>query len=348
MLPCRWFEPTQNRLRTRAGAATSVRRWLLLAPCAWAFARSAGAQPQTRLRRIAVLGNVRPAASAVTPLQLLLDAFHDLGWSEGKTVSFEYHWAEQRYERFPELARELVALEPDLILVTGGVTAALAVKEATTTIPVLAILVADPVKFGLVASLAHPGANVTALAQPLPDWGKFLELAREAVAGATRIAVIGNPTNVVYADYAADNAAAARRLGMTLQMIPVSHPDQFAAAFDAMKAAHAEVLVFGPDGVFVNSIGEILERARAIKLPVIGPMRGAAEQGAVVAYSADIRPAIRKAAVYADRLLRGAKAADLPVEQATHFELTINVKAARALGLTIPQSLLLRADAVIE
>jgi len=326
----------------------NARRRLLLLPCAWCLATATGAQPQARLRRIGILGNARPLAMATSPLQTFVDALRELGWTEGRTVSFEYRWAEQRYERFAELARELVAIEPDLIVVTSGVTAALATKQATTRIPILAVAIADPVKFGLVASLAHPGGNVTGLMQPLPDWGKFLELAREAVPGATRIAVIGNPTNVVYPDYAAENEAAARRLGLKLQMIAVAQRDQLASAFEAMVATRAEVLVFGPDSVFINAIGEILERARALKLPVIGPTRPAAEQGAVVAYSADIHPVFRQAAAYADRLLRGARPADLPIEQATRFELTINLKAARALGLTIPQSLLLRADAVIE
>lgn len=193
------------------------RRELLVASLAVLAPITSYAQSVGRVRRIGVLGNVAPPANAGSPIQVFVATLRDLGWIEAKTVAFDYRWAQQHYERYPALARELVKLGVDLIMVTGGVTAALAAKQATTTIPILAVAVADPVKFGLVASFARPGGNVTGIAQPLADWGKWLELAREAVAGATRIAVIGNPTNIVYADYVAQNEAAARQLGLKLQ-----------------------------------------------------------------------------------------------------------------------------------
>jgi putative ABC transport system substrate-binding protein len=316
--------------------------WGLLAPIA-GHAQGAG-----RVRRIGILGSAPQSAAAGNLMPVFIGALRDLGWSEGKAVAFEYRWAEQHYERFPALARELVELGVDLIVVTSGVTAALAAKQATATIPILAIGVADPVKFGLVASFARPGGNVTGFMAPLADWGKYLELAREAVPGATRIAVIGNPTNVVYADYVAQNETAARQLGLKLQMIPVARADELAPAFEAMKRAHADALVFGPDGVYAANMPEIFDRARANLLPVIGPFRPAAEMGAVATYGADFRYIFRQAASYADRLLRGTKPADLPIEQPARFELIINLKAAKALGITIPQSVLLRADEVIE
>ena len=330
-------------------ATDPARRRFLAVPALLMLAPGLGwTQPLNRLKRIGVLGNVRPPAQSNDPLSTLIGALRDVGWSEGSTLAIEYRWADQHYERFDALARELVAANVDLIVVTAGVTAALAAKKATLTIPILALWVADPVGTGLVASLARPGGNVTGLLAPLPEWGKFIELARDAVPGATRVAVIGNPTNVVYADYVAQNEAAARALGLKLQMLPVKHGDELAAAFDAMQRERAEVLVFGPDGVFVNNLDAILERARAQKLPVIGPIQQAAQRGALVAYGLDFRQASRQAAAYADRLLRGVKPAELPFEQVTRFELIVNQRAARALGLTLPQALLLRADEVID
>lgn len=324
------------------------RRELLVASLAVLAPITSYAQSVGRVRRIGVLGNVAPPANAGSPIQVFVATLRDLGWIEAKTVAFDYRWAQQHYERYPALAQELVKLGVDLIMVTGGVTAALAAKQATTTIPILAVAVADPVKFGLVASFARPGGNVTGIAQPLADWGKWLELAREAVAGATRIAVIGNPTNIVYADYVAQNEAAARQLGLKLQMIPVAQVDQLAPAFEAMKVAHADALVVGTDNLYFSNLTEILERARASRLPVIAPFRPAADMGALVAWGFDIRFAFRRAAAYADSILRGTRPADLPMEQPSRFELVINLKTAKALGLTIPQSMLQRADEVIR
>jgi len=324
------------------------RRELLVASLAVLAPITSNAQSVGLVRRIGVLGNVAPPANAGSPIQVFIATLRDLGWIEDKTVAFEYRWAQQRYERFPALAEELVQLGVDLIMVTGGVTAALAAKQATTTTPILAVAVADPVKFGLVASFARPGGNVTGIAQPLADWGKWLELAREAVAGATRIAVIGNPTNIVYADYVAQNESAARQLGLKLQMIPVAQVDQLAPAFEAMKVAHADALVVGTDNLYLSNLAEILERARASRLPVIAPFRPAADMGALVAWGFDIRYAFRRAAAYADSILRGTRPADLPMEQPSRFELLINLKTAKALGLTIPQAMLLRADEVIR
>ena len=324
------------------------RRELLVASLAVLAPITSNAQSVGLVRRIGVLGNVAPPANAGSPIQVFIATLRDLGWIEAKTVAFDYRWAQQRYERFPALAQELVKLGVDLIMVTGGVTAALAAKQATTTTPILAVAVADPVKFGLITSFARPGGNVTGIAQPLADWGKWLELAREAVAGATRIAVIGNPTNIVYADYVAQNEAAARQLGLKLQMIPVAQVDQLAPAFEAMKVAHADALVVGTDNLYLSNLAEILERARASRLPVIAPFRPAADMGALVAWGFDIRYAFRRAAAYADSILRGTRPADLPMEQPSRFELVINLKTAKALGLTLPQAMLLRADEVIR
>jgi len=316
--------------------------WVLLVPLA------TFAQPAARVRRIGVLGNLKQSAVASDLMPAFIATLRDLGWREGQSFAFEYRFAEQHYERFPDLARELAELDVDLILVTAGTNAALAAKQSTATIPILAVGVGDPVKFGLVSSFARPGGNVTALSQPIAEWGKFLELTREAVPGATRIAVMANPLNVGYADYAAQMEAAARQLGLKLQMISITDIGGLATAFDVLKRGRAEALVFAPDGVFFNNLAELLERARTLQVPVIGPISLAAEMGALVSWGFDIRHVYRRAAAYADRILRGTRPADLPVEQTTRFELVVNLKTARELGLTVSRSLLQRADVVIE
>jgi len=338
----------RHELSSLDALAPDSRRRLLLASCAALLPGVTSAQPASRPRLIGVLGVARPNEGGSDPMRVFVAALAELGWVDGKTVVITWRGSEPRYDSFPEHARELVGLGVDLIVVNAGITAALAAKQATATIPILAIGVADPVKFGLVASMARPGGNVTGFAATTTDWGKYLELAREAVIGATRIAVIANPTNVGYADYVAANEAAARQLDLRLQMIPVSAADEFGAASDAMKRERADVLIFGPDRVFFAGMGDILERARATGIPVITPFRGAAERGALISFGLDVRDMLRNAAAYADRLLRGAKPAELPIQQPTRFELIVNLKTAKALNLRIPQSLRLRADELIE
>jgi putative ABC transport system substrate-binding protein len=316
---------------------------VLLAATTGPLSQTAG-----RIRVVGVLGSNRPGEGGNDPFRVFVAALAELGWVEGLNFTFVYRGAEQGYETFPERARELVGLGVDLLVVTGGVTAALAAKQATATTPILAIGVADPVKFGLVASLARPGGNVTGFASTATDWGKYLELAREAIPGLERIAVVANPTNVGYADYVAANEAGARQLGLKLQMIPVAQASELANAFEAMRRERAEALIFGPDRVFAANANEILERAQARGLPVFAPFRWTAERGAIASYGLDARTMLRHAAAYADRLLKGTKPADLPVEQPTRFELVVNLKTARALGVRLPKSLLLRADEVIE
>ena len=242
----------------------------------------------------------------------------------------------------------MLALDVDVIVSLAGATPTNAARRATATVPIVFIYAADPVRFGLVASLARPGANVTGIAAPPVTWGKYLELARDAVSGATRVAVIANPQNQTCADYVTQNEAAAKRLGLALQLIPVARADALPNAFAAMKRERAAVLVFGPGGLYFSHVREIIERARAGRLPAIAPFLFAAELGALAAYGADARIAWHRAAFYVDRILMGAKPAELPVEQPDRFTLIINLKIAKALGVTILQSLLLRADEVIQ
>jgi putative ABC transport system substrate-binding protein len=302
------------------------------------------AQTPAKPVRIGVLGAVR-----THPLHgILLSTLREAGWIEGTNATFEFRSADGRMDRFRELAAELVALNVNVIVCTGGATATLAAKAATTTIPIVFINAADPVKFGLVASLARPEANVTGIALPAVDWGKWLQIAHEALPAATRVAVVGNSSNLTYADYAAQNQAAAQRLGLQLQMIALSRPEEFGDAFAAMKRARAEVLVFGPDALFMVNAKQIIELAGASQLPVIGPDRVVAALGAIASYGFDARHSMRRGAEYVDRILRGAKPAQLPVDQPTRFELVVNVGAAKSLGVALPQSLLLQADEVLR
>jgi len=306
------------------------------------------AQQRAKVVRIGcILAGSRAAADAEGVTGALVAGLRSLGWIEGENLVIEYRSAENQSELLDKLARELVALKVDLI-VTGGVNVVIAAKNATNSTPIVMVNAADPVKFGLVASLARPGANVTGSALPPIDWGKWLELAGESVSGASRIAVIGNPDNRVYADYVVQNEAAAKRLGLRLQMLPVARAEQLDEAFVAMKREKAAAIVVGPDALYLSRMQEISDRALASRLPLIGPNRRAAERGALIGYGLDIRSAWRGAAKYIDRILKGAKPADLPVEQPTKFELVINLKTAKVLGLTIPQSILLRADEVIR
>jgi putative tryptophan/tyrosine transport system substrate-binding protein len=306
------------------------------------------AQTGRNVRKIGFLGVSRVADTLLGTTQAFIDALSDLGWTEGRDVTFEYRWSDQRNDRLPELAADLVRASAEVIVVTSGATGTKAAKDASNKIPIVMAAVADPVKFGLIANFAHPGGNVTGLALPLVDWGKWLELAREGVRGARQIAVIANSTNIVYADYVAQNEAAARRLGIELQMLPVVRAEDFVDAFAAMKRESARALVVGPDPLFISNMQKIIGLAAAHRLPVVAANRRYAELGAMISYGTDFNYVFRRAASYVDKILRGTKPSDLPVEQSDRFELVVNLKTAETLGLTIPQSLLLRADEIIQ
>jgi len=306
------------------------------------------AQQLPKVHRIGcLLGFLGTSDMQAATIGAMVDGLRDLGWVEGRNLKIEYQSAENRPELYDQLARELVALNVDLI-VAASVNAVTAAKNATDSTPIVMVSAADPVKFGLVASLARPGGNVTGVSIPPIDWGKWLELAGASVPGALRVAVIANPSNRVYADYVAQNEAAAKRLGLRLQMLPVARAEQLDEAFVAIKREKADALVVGPDALYISRMQEISDRASTSRLPLIGPYRRAAELGALIGYGYDFRSNWRRAAAYIDRILKGAKPGDLPVEQPNTFELVVNLKSAKALGITIPQSVLLRADEVIQ
>jgi putative ABC transport system substrate-binding protein len=273
-------------------------------------------------------------------------SLQELGYVEGQTIALEIRWAEGRTERMIELAAELVRLDVD-VLVAANSAAATAAKHATRTIPIV-MFAGDPVGLGLVASLARPGGNLTGLSYFNVDLSsKRLELIAELVPGLARVAVLRNPTLPLHGDYWLATQAAARKLGVTLQSLEVRGPEDFEAAFAGAREGNAQALFAFDDFLTVGYRHRIVELA-AHKFPAIYGFREFAADGCLMTYGPNFVALFRRAAVFVDKMLKGTKPADLPVEQPTHLELVINLRTAKALGLTIPPTLLARADEVIE
>ena len=276
------------------------------------------------------------------------DGLRELGWVEGRNLIIEYRWAEGSTARLPVLAAELVRLNVDLI-VASSTPGAQAAKHATREIPIVFAMVSDPIASGLVASLAHPGGNVTGWSNILPEMsGKLLELLKEAMPGASRIAVLYDPANPGKALELKELQAAARVLGVTLHPLEVPSPKEIEAAFSAMTRRRPDALITFVDAVTLPHRQRIVELAAKSRLPAIYQVREFVEAGGLMSYGLSVERQMRRAAVYVDKILKGTKPADLPAEQPTKFELVINLKTAKALGLTIPPSVLIRADEVIQ
>jgi len=272
----------------------------------------------------------------------------ELGYVEGRNIAIESRWAEGKYDRYPALAADLVRLKVDVIVPVGG-AATQATQQATRTIPIVMSVVIDPVGSGLVASLARPGGNVTGLTIMASDLvGKQLELLKEVVPKVSRVALLWNPDNPGSAPQLRQAEAAARALGVRLQPLEARDPQEIDSAFAAMTRERAGALLILADAIFLNQRRQIAELAAKRRLPAVFGNGEHAEAGGLMAYSANLLDLERRAATYVDKILKGAKPADLPVEQPSKFELVINLKTAKALGLTIPHSLLLRADEVIQ
>ncbi len=304
------------------------------------------AQSPSRVPRIGVIATGSPATSAPS-----FDAFREglgeRGLVDGRTVLIEYRWAEGRAERFPAFAAELVGLKVDLIL-ASSTPAALAAKNATTTIPIVFATSADPVGT-LVASLARPGGNVTGLSLLAPELvARQLQLLKEAVPRVSRVAVLSNPANRYTALLVKETEAAAQSLGVRVHLLEAREADAFDRAFSVVARERPGALFVLFDPVFFNHRARIVALTNENRLPAMYPHREYAEAGGLMAYGADLHDNFRRAATFVDKILKGAKPADLPVEQPTKFELGINVRAAKALGLTIPPALLARADDVIQ
>ena len=276
-------------------------------------------------------------------------ALRDLGYVENSTIAIQYRFAEGRFARLPELAAELVRLNVDVI-VAVVTQASLAAKNATNSIPIVMVAVSDPVSSGLVASLRHPGANVTGTSGMTGEVvGKSLELLREAVPGISRVAVLWNPDNPVFQTQLLRGAqAAAAVLGVQLKTFGMQGPDELDRAFSAITAERADALLVLADPGLALHQQRIVAFAERSRLPAMYGIKEFAASGGLMTYAANMMDQFRRAASYVDKILKGAKAADLPVEQPTKFELVINLKTARALGLDVPTTLLGRADEVIE
>ncbi|HEV8256344.1 MAG TPA: ABC transporter substrate-binding protein [Casimicrobiaceae bacterium] len=282
-------------------------------------------------------------------LEKFSQALRELGWVEGQNLIIEYRWAEGKIERLPDLAAELVRLKVDLIVAPAG-SAALAAKNATSSIPIVMIFPSDPVEMGLVASLSHPGANVTGTTYA-PGSGIFakqLQILKEAIPRASRVAILWNPADPGSALQKRAVDAAARSLGIRLQHLEARGPEELNGAFAAMAREGAEALLLGGSSTFLVHRTRIAELAVKGRLPTMHNFREMVEAGGLMAYAINMTDFIGRSAMYVDKILKGAKPADLPVEQPTKFELVINLKTAKALRLTIPQSLLARADEVIQ
>ncbi len=313
--------------------------WTLAAPLA------GEAQQPGKMWRVGYLS----PTSAGPATEAFREGMRTLGYVEGQNLVIEYRWAEGKFERLPQLAIELVRLQVDVI-VAVVTQASLAAKNATSTIPIVMMYVADPVGAGLVTSLGRPGGNVTGTSGMSAEVaGKSLEFLKLAVPKIRLVAVLWNPANPVFqAQMVKETEAAARSLGIQLRMLEARDAQEIDRAFEAMTRERVEALTVLADPVFGVHRTRLAALAAKSRLPSVSGFQEYAEAGGLMAYGSNFKESARRAATYVDRILKGAKAADLPVEQPTGFELVINLKTAKALGLTIPQSVLLRADETIQ
>jgi ABC-type uncharacterized transport system substrate-binding protein len=327
-----------------ARLATTVIFLLLTPPLA------ADAQPDKKIPRIGWLGFGTPTAYAAVPL---LDAFREglreHGWFEGQNIHIEYRGAEGKTERYPLLAAELVRLGLDVLVTSSGEPAGFALKGATATIPIVMATSTDPVGTGLVASLARPGGNITGLTLAGTDVAaKRLELLKAAVPTASRIAVLWNAAFPGKSLEMRETQAAARLLGVSLRSVEIRAPKDLPGAFSAISNMKPHALITFADPLTNTERRQIVDFALRGRLPMISEIRPFADDGGLMTYGPSVTEMLRRAATYVDKILKGAKPGDLPIEQPTKFELVVNLKTAKSLNLTIPASLLARADGVIE
>ena len=308
---------------------------------------AARAQRSAKVPRVGFLGNSTAAleANLIGPFR---EGLRELGYEDGRNIVIEYRWAEGRYDRFPALIAELIAAKVDVI-VTAGTPASLAVKKATTSIPLVMIAVGEPVETGLVASLARPGGNITGVTSIAPEIeGKRLELLREVVPSVSHIAVLWNAGSPVQVIQERETRAAAQVLGMKMLSLGVRTREQIEEAFATIVRERPHALLVLADRLFLHHRMRIMQFASQQRLPGVHAYRELVEAGGLMSYGPSYADMHRRAAAYVDRILKGTRPADLPVERPAKFVLVVNLKAAKALGLTIPPSVILRADTVIE
>ena len=306
------------------------------------------AQQPAKVHRIGFLSFVSLTPSVSHIIETFRRGLRDLGYVEGENLIIEWRWAEGRVDRLHDLAAELVRQKVELI-VAGAAPVPHAAQKATRTIPIVFAVVADPVAEGLVASLARPGGNVTGLSTMSPDLlGKQLELLKEAVPTLSRVAILRNPANPSHPPQVQQAEGAARTLGVRLAVVEAGGADALDGAFRRMAAERVGGALVLRDVVFFQLRERIAAGAAQAAVPTMFGIREEAEAGGLMSYGVNVAANWRRAATYVDKILKGAKPADLPVEQPTKFELIINLKTAKALGLTIPQSMFIRADEVIQ
>jgi putative ABC transport system substrate-binding protein len=335
------------RRRVRADAPhRSTRRRLIIALGAGALGIPFGTPAQRRLSRIGFLGAISASAYA-QQVEGLRAGLRDAGYIEGKNLAIEFRWAEGRYERLPELAAELVRAGVQ-VTVTHGTPGTQAARKATSSVPIVIAIATDLVANGIVASLARPGGNVTGTTFFNGELGaKRLEMLKEVVPATTQAAVLVNPENPSAAMDLKTVEAAAGTLKVALQRMEVRDVGAIEGAIEAMAKSRSQAFVFFEDATLLANSARIAALAAKQRLPAAGN-REFAEAGGLIGYGVNFYETFRRAAYFVDRILKGAKAGDIPVEQASKFELVLNIKAAKALGIKVPQSVLVRADRVIE
>jgi ABC-type uncharacterized transport system substrate-binding protein len=324
-------------LRTSARVALGVVAAPLVAPAA----------PATKTARIGLLSPFSPSETTLWH-EAFRQSLRTLGWVEGTNLTIDVRHAHGRESRVPGLIADLLAQKIDL-LVTSVTSDSVVAKKATRDVPIVMVAAGDPVATGLVESLAHPGGNITGLSQMNPELvGKRLELLKTIVPKLSRVSVFWNPKDFASAVSWKEIQTPARELGLQLHSHEIRSREEIDPAFERARALHAGAVAVMPNPVFVTNLKHIADRALARRLASIFHLKEFVDVGGLISYGADRTDLFRRAAVYVDKILKGAKPGDLPIEQPTKFELAINVKTARALGLTIPQALLLRAEQVVQ
>jgi putative tryptophan/tyrosine transport system substrate-binding protein len=324
----------------------------LVAPALPLFAQpvvpGAAMRPAGRLPRIGMLSYGSPGSFA-NPSGAFREGLRELGYRDGESIAIEYRFAGGRIERLPDLAAELVHLPVDVI-VAASTAPTVAARQVTASVPIVAMAVVDPVRLGLAASLARPGGNVTGMAASVgyDSFVKALELLAQTFPSAPRVAVLTNPGNTAQPDAVAEVAKAGRTLGLQLRFFEARYAGEFEVAFAAMERERITVLYVVTESLFVQQRAQLAQLAAKHRLPSVHTLRENVEAGGLFSYGPDLRALARRAATYVDKILTGARPGDLPIEQPTVFELVINLKTAKALGVTIPQGVLLRADELIE
>jgi putative ABC transport system substrate-binding protein len=304
---------------------------------------------QSSARRVGVLSPLAPSAAASPSFEIFRKTLLDHGYVEGRSISFEYRWADGNPARLAAFAAELVNLKVDVIFCGPGTPTAMAAQKASATIPIVFVGAGDAVGAGLVASLARPGGNATGLVNQSQDIaGKQMEMLKEAVPNLSRMGVLWRPSNPSYRNLITRFDDVVRATGVEVVLISAETPADLVAAFETMKKAQINGLLVQADALFIQEGKRIVELAAAYKIPAIYRLGEQAVAGGFMAYGPSIPYMYRQGALFVDKILKGAKPADLPVEQPTKIELVINLKTAKALGLEVPPTLLARADEVIE